>query len=157
MVFCSMKRSARFYFVSSIGALAAACLGTELGLWISYFNSHPAAPNSALGLVNALNNHGSYVYLSDTEWVGLSLLRMVFFACVVSTYAILPKDPTLAPPDTPRWVAHSFYVAKTNWVSAPPRLKTIFLCSIVFYLAVIYLAGPLVVHFLVSHRIILEM
>ena len=152
-----MKKSVRYDVVSSIGALAAACFGTGLLLYFSYFNSHPAAPNSALGLVNALNNHGSYVYISDTEWVGLSLLRMVFFACVVSIYAVLPKDPALAPPDTPRWVAHSFYVAKTNWVSAPPRLKTIFLCSIVFYLAIIYLAGPLMVRLLVSHRIILEM
>jgi len=157
MVFCSMKKSVRYDVVSSIFALAAACFGTQCFLWISYFNSHPAAPNSALGLVNALNNHGSYVYLSDTEWVGLSLLRTVFFACVVSTYAVLPKDPTLAPPDTPRWVAHSFYVAKTKWVDPPPRLKAIFLCSIVFYLAVIYLAGPLLVRLLVSHRIILEM
>jgi hypothetical protein len=157
MVFWGMKRSVRYDVVSSIFALAAACFGTELFLYFSYFNSHPAAPNGALGLIHALNNHGSYVYLSDTEWVGLSLLRMVFFACVVSTYVILPKDPTLAPPDTPRWIAHSFYVAKTNMVNPPPRLKTIFLCSVVFYLAVIYLAGPLIAHLFASHRIILEM
>jgi hypothetical protein len=157
MVSCSMKKSVRYDVVSSIGALAVACFGTGLFLYFSYFDSHPAAPNSALGLVNALNNHGSYVYISDTEWVGLSLLHMVFFACGVSIYAILPKDPTLAPPDTPRWIAHSFYVAKTDTVKTPPRLKAIFLCSIVFYLAVIYLAGPLIVQLLVSHRIILEM
>jgi hypothetical protein len=152
-----MKKSVRYDVVSSIGALCAASFGTHCFLWISYFNSHPAAPNSALGLVNALNNHGSYVYLSDTEWVGLSLLRLAFFAGLVSTYAILPKDPTLAPSGTPRWIAHSFYVEKTDMVSAPPRLKIIFACSIVFYLALIYWAGPLMVHLLVSHRIILEM
>ena len=152
-----MKKSVRYDVVSSLGALCAASFGTHLFLFFSYFNSHPAAPDSALGLVNALNNHGSYVYLSDTEWVGLSLLRMAFFVGLVSIYAILPKDPTLAPPGTARWVAHSFYVAKPNTVNCPPRLKTIFLCSIAFYLAVIYLAGPLIVHLLVSHRIILEM
>ena len=152
-----MKKSVRYDVVSSLGALCAASFGTHLFLFFSYFNSHPAAPNIALGLVNPLNNHGSYVYLSDAEWVGLSLLRMVFFACLVSTYAILPKDPTLAPPGTPRWVAHSFYVAQPNSVNCLPRLKTIFLCSIAFFLAVIYLAGPLIVHLLVSHRIILEM
>ncbi len=150
-----MKKSVRYDVVSSIFALGAACGGTHLFLFFSYFNSHPAAPNSALGLVNALNNHGSYVYISDTEWVGLSLLHWVFFACLFSTYAILPKDPTLAPPDTPRWIAHAFYVAKPYMVNPPPRLKTIFLCSIVFYLAVIYLAGHLIVHLFVSHRIIL--
>jgi hypothetical protein len=32
----------------------------------------------------------------------------------------------------------------------------VILCSIVFYLAVIYLAGPLIAHLFVSHRIILE-
>ena len=152
-----MKKSVRYDVVSSLGAICAASFGTHLFLFFSYFNSHPAAPNIALGLVNPLNNHGSYVYLSDTEWVGLSLLRMVFFACLVGAYAILPKDPTLAPPGTPRWVAHSFYVAQPNSVNCLPRLKTIFLCSIAFFLAVIYLAGPLIVHLLVSHRIILEM
>ena len=125
-------------------------------LFFSYFNSHPAAPNTALGLVHALNNHGSYVYLSDTEWTGLSLLRMAFFAGLVSIFAILPKDPTLAPPGTPRWIAHFLYVAKTDSINPPPRLKTIFLCSIVFYLAVIYLAGPLIAHLFVSHGIVLE-
>jgi hypothetical protein len=149
-----MKKSVRYDVVSSIFALGAACFGTYLILYFGYFNSHPTAPNSALGLVNALNNHGSYVYLSDTEWVGLSLLKMVFFACVVSIYALLPKDPTLAPPDTPRWIARSFYVAKADTVTPPLRLKTIFLCSIVFYVAVIYVAGSLIAHLFVSHRLI---
>jgi hypothetical protein len=136
---------------------AQPALEHNLFLFFSYFDSHPAAPNSALGLVNALNNHGSYVYVSNTEWVGLSLLRMVSFICLVSTYAILPKDPSLAPLDTPRWIAQSFYVAKADTVNPPPRLKTIFLCSIVLYLAVIYLAGPSIVRLFVSHRIILDM
>lgn len=149
-----MKKSVRYDVVSSIFALGVTCTVTHLFLSFSYFNSHPTAPNYALGLVNALNNHGSHVYLSDTEWVGLSLLRMVCFACLVSTYAILPKDPTLAPPDTPRWIAHSFYVAM---VKPPPRMKTIFLCSIAFYLAVIYLAGYSIAHLFASHHIILEM
>jgi hypothetical protein len=157
MVFWSMKKSVRYDIVSSIFALGAASFGTDLFLYFSYFNSHPATPNYALGLINALNNHGSYVYLSDTEWVGLSLLHTVFFACLVSTYVILPKDPTLAPPGTPRWIAHSFYVARTNLVNPPPRLKIIFLCSVVFYLAVIYLAGPFIAHLFASHGVILEM
>lgn len=151
-----MKKSARYDVVSSGFSLGSACFVTHMFLFFSYFNSRPAAPNSALGLVNALNNHGSYVYVSDAEWVGLSLLRMVFLACLFSTYVLLPKDHTLAPPDTPRWIAHSFYVAKPDTVNPPPRLKAIFLCSIVFYLAVIYLAGPLIVHVFVSHRIILQ-
>jgi hypothetical protein len=148
-----MKKSVRYDVVSSLGALCAASFGTHLFLFFCYFNSHPAAPDSALGLVYALNNHGSYVYLSDSEWVGLSLLRMAFFVSLVSIYAILPKDPTLAPLGTPRWVAHSFYVANAD--NPSPRLRTIFLCSVGFHLAIIYLAGPLIVHLFVSHRIIL--
>ncbi len=109
----------------------------------------------ALGFVHALNNHGSYVYLSNAEWTGLVLLRMAFIAGLFSAFAMLPKDPTLAPPETPRWITY-FYVAKTDLDNPAPRLKTIFLCSIVFYLAVICLCGPMVVHLFVSQGIVLE-
>lgn len=144
-----MKKSARYDVVSAIAGLCAASGGTELFLFFSYFNSHPRNPNPALGLIHALNNHGSYVYLSEHEWTGLSLLRTAFFVGMVSIFVILPKDPTLAPPGTARWLTH-FYVAKTHLISPPPRLKIIFLCSILFCLSVIYLAGPVIVHLFVS-------
>jgi hypothetical protein len=147
-----MKRSARYDVVSAIAAVCAASFGTEMFLFFSYFNSHPTKPNPALGLIHALNNHGSYVYLSEAEWTGLSLLRTAFFVGSVSIFVILPKDPSLAPPGTARWLTY-FYVAKTHLISPPPRCKIIFLCSILSYIAVIYLVGPWVAHLFVSRGI----
>lgn len=150
-----MKRSFRYDVVSSIAALCPASFGTYLFLFFSYFSSHPAMPDAARGLIHALNNHASYVYLSDTEWTGLSLLRMAFIVGAFGTFVILPKDPTLAPRETPRWITH-FYVAKSDLAKPARRLKTIFLCSIVFYFAVFRLAGPLIVHLFVSRGIVLD-
>jgi hypothetical protein len=121
-------------------------------VFFAYFSSHPAKPNAALGFVHALNNHGSYVYLCDAESTGLALLMNVF---MIGMFAILPKDPALAPPGTARWLAH-FYVSKTDLANPTPRLKAIFLCSLVFYLAVIYRAGPSIVRFVVSRGIVLQ-
>jgi hypothetical protein len=149
-----MKKTLRYDLATSIFALGLACAGLQLFLLVSYFSSHPGIPDSARGLINALDNHGSYVYISDTEWVGLSLLRMVLFVCLFGTIAVLPKDPTRAPFDTPRWVAHSFYVAEPGTITTKPRIETVFVCSIVLYLAAIYLVGPLIVRLLVSHGII---
>lgn len=147
-----MKKSARYDVVSALFALCAASFGTEMFLFFSYFNSHPTTPNPSLGLIHALNNHGSYVYLSETEWTGLSLLRTAFAVGLFSIFLILPKDPGRAPAGTARWVSY-FYVEKPHSVDPPPRLKIIFLCSILFYIAVIYLAGPVAVHLLVSRGI----
>jgi hypothetical protein len=124
-------------------------------LFFAYFSSHAAKPNAALGLVHALNNHGSYVYLSDAESTGLALLMNVFMIGLFGMFAILPRDPALAPPGTARWLTH-FYVSKADLASPTPRLKAIFLCSLVFYLAVIYLAGPSIVRFVVSRGIVLQ-
>jgi len=136
-------------------ALCLTSFGTFLWLFFAYFSSHPTKPNAELGFVRALNNHGSYVYVSDAEWAGLALLRMVFITGLFSAFAILPKDPTLAPAGTAQWITH-FYVAETDLANPSPRLKTIFLCSIVSYLVVGWLAGPLIVHLLVSNGIVLE-
>src|SRR5450755_2181200 len=77
----------------------------------------------------------------------------VFIVGLFGAFAMFPKDPALAPPGTARWLAH-FYVAKED-LEPTPRLKAIFLCSIFFYLAVIWLAGPMIVHLMVSRGIVL--
>jgi hypothetical protein len=150
-----MKRSVRYDIVSAIAALCPVSFGTFLWLFFDYFSSHPTKPDAALGFVHALNNHGSYVYLSDAESTGLALLMNVFMIGLFGAFAILPKDPALAPPGTARWLTH-FYVSKTDLANPTPRLKTIFLSSLVFYLAVIYLAGPSIVRFAVSRGIVLQ-
>ena len=104
--------------------------------------------------MHALNNHGSYVYLSDTESTGLLLLINVFLVGMFGGFAILSKDPTLSPPGTARWMTH-FYVAKADLDSPTPRQKAIFLCSLLFYLVVIWLAGPMIVCLMVSRGIVL--
>ena len=123
-------------------------------LFFSYFSSRPTKPNAALGFVHALNNHGSYVYLSDTESTGLVLLMNLFIVGLFGAFAILPEDPTLAPPETARWLTH-FYVAKADLENPTPRQKAIFLCSLVFYIAVIWLAGPMIVRLMVSRGMVL--
>jgi hypothetical protein len=150
-----VKRSFRTTAALALLAVCPASFVTALWLFYSYFSFHPTRPNAAHGFVHALNNHGAYVYLSDTESTGLALLSNVFFVGLLGAFAIFPKDPTLAPPGTARWLTH-FYVAKKDLDNPPPRLKVIFLCFILFYLAVIFFAGPSIVHFVVSRGIVLE-
>jgi hypothetical protein len=101
-----MPRSFRYDIAAATAALCPASLGTFLWLFFAYFSSRPAKPNATLGFVHALNNHGSYVYLSDAESTGLALLMNVFMIGLFGMFAILPKDPALAPPGTARWLAH---------------------------------------------------
>ena len=150
-----MPRSFRYDIAAATAARCPASFATFLGLFFACFSSHPAKPNAALGYVHALNNHGSYVYLSDAESTGLALLMKVFMIGLFGMFAILPKDPALAPSGTARWLTY-FYVAKTDLANPTPRLKAIFLCSLVFYLAVIYLTGPSIVRFVVSRGIVLQ-
>ena len=120
-----MKRPFRTGIALAALALCPASFGTDLWLFFSYFSSHPTKPNAALGFVHALNNHGSYVYLSDTESPGLVLLMNVFLVGLFGTFALFPKEPTLAPPGTARWLTH-FHVAKTDLNNPTPRQKAIF-------------------------------
>jgi hypothetical protein len=149
-----MKRSFRTDVALATAALCAASFATDLWLFFTYLGSRPAKPNAALGFVHALNNHGSYVYLTDTESTGLVLLMNVFIAGAIGTFVILPKDPTLAPSGTARWLTH-FYAARADLDNPTPRQKAVFLCSLVFCLAVIWLAGPMIVRFMVSRGIVL--
>jgi len=102
-------------------------------LFFAYFSSHPAKPNAALGFVHALNNHGSYVYLSDAESTGLALLMNVFMIGLFGMFRILPKDPALAPPGTARWLTH-FYVSKTDLANPTSRRKAMFCAHSCFVL-----------------------
>src|SRR6202040_3286765 len=120
-----MKRSIRYDVASATAALCPASFGTYLWLFFAYFSSHPTKPNAELGFVRALNNHGSYVYLSDTGATGLALLLFGFFVGLLATGVIVPKDP----------------FGKADFANATPRMKIVFLCSLAFYLAVVLLVG----------------
>jgi len=97
-----MPRS--FRLLQPLRLFARQVLERSSGCFFAYFSFHPAKPNAALGFVHALNNHGSYVYLSDAESTGLALLRNVFIISFCGMFAVLPKDPARAPPGTARWI-----------------------------------------------------
>jgi hypothetical protein len=152
-----MTRSIRNNISSATAALCPASFGTFLWLFFSYFASHPAMPNAELGLVNALNNHGAHVYVSDRETTGLTLLMWMFFVGLLATLTIVPKDPVLPAPTTPRWITFIGARARIDLANPTPRLKAIFLCSFAFYLAAICFVGPSLVRFIVAHGIVLHL
>jgi hypothetical protein len=130
-----MKRASRNEIASAASALCPASFGVYLWLFFSYFSSHPTKPNADAGFVYQLNNHGSYVYLSSTEATGLALLWVAFFAGFSS-------------------VLIAGGVVQTDLTNPTPKLKAIFLFSLVFCVAVIWLAGRSIADFFVSHGII---
>jgi hypothetical protein len=151
-----MSRSVRNDIASATAALCPASLGSFFWLAFTYFSSRPTEPNTELGLTQRLSNHGSYVYLSNTESTGMVLLMMAFFAGLLATLIFVPKDPILPPPGTPKWITFVGGSAKTDLANPTPRLKVIFLCSLAFYLSVIWFAGPAISSLAVSQGVVLH-
>jgi hypothetical protein len=151
-----MNRQLRNDVAATIFGLFFSNTGADLWLFVKYFSSRPNVPHPDMGLVYPLNNHGSYAYISITESTGLSLLHVVSFTTFFMFFLVVPKDPILPPPGTPRWLTYLGGSAKTDLANPTPRLKTIGLCSIIFWAAVIYFAGHSIVDFVVSEGIILK-
>jgi hypothetical protein len=63
---------------AAIVAIPMASGITFFWLFFSYFSSHPRAPQPDKGLIHALNNHGSRVFISDSESTGMSFLMIAF-------------------------------------------------------------------------------
>jgi hypothetical protein len=122
-------------------------------LFASYFSSRPEKPNTDLRIVYALNNHGSHVYLTATETTRLALLVLVSAIGFLTVLAMGLKVAIYPPPGTPQW---STIRGRGSLVNFTPRNVIIFYCSIVVYLLVIWLAGPSIADFIVSHGIILH-
>lgn len=152
----AMTRALRNDIASATVAICPASFGAFLWLFFAYFSSHPTTPNDELGLVYKLSNHGSYVYLSATESTGLALLMIAFVVGLVVTLFIVPKDYILPPPGTPRWMTYVGGTAKTDLAKPTPRLRMIFLGSLVFCLGVIYFAGPWLAKLMVARGIVLH-
>lgn len=149
-----MKKSLRTEVALASFAICWASVGTYGWLFVSYYYSRPTTPDATLGFVHALNVHGSpvYVYISDTDLTGLALLRTTFILGLIGAFVLFPKDPTLAPPGTARWLTR-FYVAKAELVNPTSRQKANFLCSILVYVALVWLAGPAIVRLILSSGI----
>src|SRR5258708_7339357 len=121
---------------SAMTALALASFGTNIWLFYAYFSSHPKRPDAGLGFIYALNNHGSYVYLTDAETTGRGLLWISFFVCFL--LAGLARS------------------GGTDLVNLTARLKIVFACSLLFYIGGIYLWGRSIANFAVYHGVILH-
>jgi hypothetical protein len=151
-----MYREIRNYIAAAILALCPASFGVNLWLFFGYFSSRPPQPHPELGLVYVLNNHGSYVYISATESTGLAMLMIAFFAGFFGAIALVPKEAILPPPGTPRWITR-ISAQFDIFIGTPKRrLMIIFYCALICYLAIIYVAGPSIAEFVVSHGVILR-
>lgn len=133
-----------------------ACFGTFLWLIFSYYSSRPTKPNPALGFVHPLANHGSYVYISDSESTGLALLMIGFFAGFLVAAIFVTKEAIHPPPGTARWVTYLSAALKTDFTHPTPRMRIISLFSLGVYIVVIWILGPSIVHLVVSHGLILQ-
>jgi hypothetical protein len=151
-----MERSSRNEIATAAAALCPASFGAHLWLFYKYFSSHPTRPDVESGFVYQLNNHGAYVYVSNMEATGLALLWMAFFVGLFLLFIVAPKDFILPSPEMPRWITYVGGIAKTDLANPTPKLKVIFLCSLVFYVVVIWLAGPSIVGLFVSHGVVLH-
>jgi hypothetical protein len=62
-----VKRVLRNDIATVFFALCPASFGSYLWLFYRYCSTRPSRPQPEPGFVHALNNHGSYVYISDVE------------------------------------------------------------------------------------------
>jgi hypothetical protein len=148
-----MPRRVRTYIAAAISPLCPLSFGVHLWLFFSYFSFRPNQPRPELGLIYRLNNHGSYVYLSGTESTGLTLLMMAFATAALLTAVLVPKEINLPPPGTLTYASGSEVTGLGN---SSREIKAVFLCSLVFYFAIISLAGRSIVDLVVLRGIVLQ-
>ena len=126
-------------FRKDIGAAGVgfclAVFGTHMWIFQSYSSTHPTIPVPDRGFVHSLNNHGHHVYLTDTEATGLALLWLAFLVGILSVGSI--------------GLTHAERVATV-------QSSTIIACSVLIFIAAIYLGGSSMAAFAVSHGIILN-
>ena len=148
-------RSVRNDIAASLLGFVMSSGATYMWLFFRYVGSRPPSPNPALGWVHALNDHGSYVYISATEATGLGLLFHMGFAAGLAAILIVPKDFILPRPGTARWLTYVSFAAKTDLARPTPRLIAIVIATALISLIAIYSLGPVIAAFAVSHGLIL--
>ena len=137
-----MHKEARTLITAASGALCLASLFLHLWLFDKYFNSLPHQPQPQFGRVRPLNNHGSYVYLTDAEATGLSFLTLAFFVGFLIAI-VMPK----------RYVPGKGTEQELGTVTNK-QFTVVFLIAISLYLAIIAVAGPRIVGFATSHGLV---
>jgi hypothetical protein len=144
-----MKRSLRSDVAMALTALWVVAFGSHLWLFESYFSIRPKRPRPDLGLVNALNNHGSYAYISDADLTGLSLLMAVFGIGVLLTVLTVPRT------HTPNWMKQAG-TSSVEWSVPRSRALLIFGSAFAIYLSIIVFAGHQIVDCVLSWGVVLR-
>lgn len=136
-----MRREIRNYIATACFALCLASFSSELWLFYQYQSTRPRRPER--GFVHVLNNHGSYVYLTDADATGLSFLFLMFLLGFLLGGLIVPKKYTLKG-------------TETDLVN--PTLKRFsVLCAAAFsYVALIIFIGPRIVALAVAHGFVIS-
>ena len=132
-------------------ALAVACGPAWLSLFYYYFSSRPAAPSPQLGFIYPLNNHGFVVYIAAAESVALTLLGMGVALGFVVAFILAPRQRILGLIRAEPWRPHVGWRFETDHPTL--RLKSVFLLSLVCWLAVIWFVGPSMARFVVAGNI----
>jgi hypothetical protein len=123
-------------------ALFFASFFVQLGLFLGYHSvGRPAQPQPELGRIHPSNNHGSFVYLTDEEATGQSMLKVM---CAVGLFPFFFFVWRLGGGfgRTRRELGDDLMTWQQNAVF-PGAL--VFFCSIIFFL------GPHLVYLAVSH------
>ena len=149
-----MSKRLRTDLAAMILSLCPVSLVAKFRLSFMYYSSRSPKPNPELGMIYPLNNHGSYVYLSNTESTGLSLLTILFAVSFFLTFFVTPKEWVPPSPETPRWITYVGARYRTDLGTA--RSMTIFVYSSAFWSILTYYGGQLIVNFIVSQGIVLK-
>jgi hypothetical protein len=150
-------RQIRTRIAAAIAGVLPASFVIHMWLFISYFDSHPREPNPELGLMRPLNNHGSYVFISDAESTGLALLIYAFIMAFGFMILVVPKEFQLPPPGTPRWLTRVSARFKTDLEKPSIELTIIFLGSLACFTVLIWLGGRSIVEFFVANGFVLHL
>jgi hypothetical protein len=152
----TMTRILRNRIAAATSAIFVAAFCFYLWLFFSAFASRPKSSHPQFGLIHPLNNHGSYVYISDFDVTSLGLLKIVCVLSLILSIAIVPKDILLPPQGTPRWLTYVSASAKTDLTRPSRPLKVIFAGSLFLTAIIIVLTGPAIVGFAVSRGLIVN-
>ena len=139
-----MRRETRNYVAIACIALFVASFSFHLWLFLKYQSIRPTQPHPELGFVHALNNHGSYVYLTDAEATGMSLLFLMSFLAFGLAFTIVPKKYTLT------GIEHDL-------INPSRQQYSVLWISLICYFALFIFIGPYIVAFAVSHGFVIAM
>jgi hypothetical protein len=150
----------RIYIAGTAQCIVAISFVAFMALFAAYDYSYPTQPNSALGLVYPLNNHGRYVYISGAESTGLVLLAIAFSVGLVVAVIAVPKEGFKLPsvvPGASRLLTYLNWGADVDPVGLTWPMKRFFLFVGLGYIAFIYFVRPLIARFAASHGFVLSM